>query len=92
VEVDHANRDTMDNRRCNLRFANRAQNCANTGPRRHNRLGIKGVYQIGEHPRFYARIVRQGRRYHLGAFDTAEEAQGAYLKAAQRFYGDFARV
>src|SRR3990167_9216446 len=43
-EVDHKNGDTLDNRRCNLRCATRAQNAANMDKYSSNTSGYKCVF------------------------------------------------
>ena len=42
--VDHKNRDTFDNRRCNLRLCSRSQNSHNRGLLKENTSGVTGVY------------------------------------------------
>jgi hypothetical protein len=88
VEVDHRDRDRLNNRWSNLRDATQAQNNANVGARRHNRLGIKGVKPHGQ--RFIARITVDRRAVHLGVFDTPEAAHAAYVEAARARWGEFA--
>ena len=84
-EVDHINGDGLDNRRQNLRIASRIENAANTGPRRHNRSGFKGVYANRN-----GWVATFGGQY-LGFFDTAEEAALAYDTAARNARGEFAK-
>src|SRR6516164_5569119 len=79
-DLDHINGQRFDNRIANLRLANRKQSVANRGPRCDNKLGMKGVYRVGD--RFVARIKISGRNIYLGTFDTAEEANEAYRRAA----------
>ena len=43
VLVDHINRDTRDNKKCNLRLATKSTNAMNTKIRKDNTSGIKGV-------------------------------------------------
>lgn len=90
MQVDHVNCDTLDNRRSNLRFATNAQNVMNSGVRRDNQSGLKGV---GKHKSGWtARITVSGKTTYLGLFRTPEEAHAAYSSAAKIMHGEFARV
>lgn len=89
--VDHINCDPSDNRWCNLRHATRSQNNANTGARKTNLLGVKGVSQLPS-GRFRTEILLNGRRRYLGTFNTIEEASAAYQQAANDHHGEYARV
>lgn len=86
-EVDHINGDGIDNRYVNLRLCDRGQNSRNTP-----KLGAAGFRGVARTPkgRWYARIMLEGRHAYLGVFDTPEEAQEAYLKAAEEYHGEFA--
>jgi hypothetical protein len=89
--VDHINGDRLDNQRDNLRLVTRAQNQWNRQVQ-HNQSGYKGVSWHRRKRKFYARIQANGQRYHLGYFDTAEEAAQAYDAAARRLFGEYARL
>lgn len=91
-DVDHKNGDAMDNRRDNLRFGTRSQNCANQKIRSTNKSGFKGVNFSKEHQKWVARISVNFRRIHLGYFSTAEKAALAYNTAAQKHFREFARL
>lgn len=86
--VDHANRDTLDNRRANIRLCNQSQNSANAKPRA--ACGLKGVVARGS--RFVAYIRVGGRPTFLGSFASAVDAHAAYVEAARVVHGEFARA
>lgn len=87
LEVDHINRDFMDNRKSNLRICTRKLNMTNKGEtqkRNKNNIGLPtGVSRIKD--RFYARISSKTegklQQTSLGAFPTREEASKAYQEA-----------
>ena len=89
VLIDHINRDPLDNRIENLRACNKAQNSANCKVNIRNKLGVKGV-SMTRGGRFRSVIRKQGKLCYLGTFDTAEEANAAYVKAAKEHHGEFA--
>lgn len=78
-EIDHRDRDSLNDRWENLREATRQSNETNKGAYRNNKLGIKGVVIKGG--RAYASIRRHGRRIQLGSFASAEVAGVAYRTA-----------
>jgi hypothetical protein len=92
LDVDHKNRNGLDNRKSNLRPATRSQNCANMGTRRASTGGAKGVTWSKQKLKWKAYIGINGEKLHLGYFETRAEGERAYLAAAQRYFGEFARV
>jgi hypothetical protein len=85
-EVDHRNRDSLDNREANLRLATRSQNCINT--RVENRTGFRGVQARANC--FVATGYVNGVRHNLGCFKTAAAAARAYDDFASAHHGEFA--
>jgi hypothetical protein len=90
ADIDHINGVRTDNRLANLREAARRNNLANR--RGHASSGLKGAYWHGQNGCWYSRIGVNGKSIHLGCFDTAEEANAAYLAAARKHFGEFARA
>jgi hypothetical protein len=87
AEIDHRNRDGLDNRRENLRECTHSQNLANAefpvGA-----TGYRGVRVMRS--KYQARIKVDQTYRHLGTFDTAEQAARAYDTAAREAFGEFA--
>lgn len=92
ANIDHKNMDKVDNRWDNLREATVAQNGWNAKAQKHNKSGFKGVILCRPTGRYYAQICANGQRHHLGHFATPEEARAAYVAAAAKYHGEFARV
>lgn len=89
-DVDHINGVRSDDRWANLRLATRSQNCANGKAKSGNRSGFKGVRR--DKNRWVATIMVQGRSIYLGRHSTPEQAHAAYMKAAEKHFGEFARA
>jgi HNH endonuclease len=94
VQVDHRNRDTLDNQTENLRLATQAQNSWNRKKSKYNKSGFTGVrYILGNRKRpWKAEIKHLGRNINLGHFKTAEEAIQIYRASARLLRGEFASV
>jgi hypothetical protein len=92
VEVDHINGDPLDNRRENLRRCSHAENMKNRKMHSNNKLGVKGVHWDKRGSCFRAQIKVDGKKIHLGMFGTPEEASKSYQRAAQLYFGEFARA
>jgi len=88
--LDHINGCPLDNRISNLRIATNPQNQANRR-RDRGKDTPKGVRRLPG-GRFAARISVDKKLHHIGVFDTAEDAQSAYMDAAKKHYGNFARA
>lgn len=91
-QVDHKNRNSLDNRRRNLRQCSTAQNGCNRGANKNNTSGFKGVSWYKRTAKWRAFIGVFSRLIHLGYFPTAAKAGRAYKAAARKYHGEFARI
>lgn len=98
-EVNHANGDTLDCRRGNLRPTSRATSQQAAKKRSTGRMPssrFKGVSLDGRaaplRDRWRAQIRAGGRLIHLGRHPTEEAAAAAYDEAALKHFGPFARL
>ncbi len=75
-EVDHINRVKDDNRWCNLREVSRTCNVRNTGNRKDNTSGVKGVnYEVKLRVSpWKVQIQINKKKYSIGLHKTLEEA------------------
>jgi hypothetical protein len=89
-EVDHANRDPLDNRRSNLRLCTKSQNQWNKGAYSNNSSGFKGVTFDRSQGKWEARIRVDGRMRRLGRYNAPEAAHAAYCAAVHELRGQFA--
>ena len=94
LQVDHRNKNTLDNRKCNLRICTNSENAMNRGKQKNNYSGFKGVRldKRRKRKKFRAKITANKIIYHLGSFEKADEARAAYRKAAKQLHGQFARI
>jgi hypothetical protein len=89
---DHANRDTTDNRRSNLRICSRAENNRNA---KKNIRGITSKYKGVTRRlsgRFGVYINYNKKSICLGTYDTETEAALVYNKNALQLYGEYANL
>lgn len=69
--IDHCNGDVLDNQKSNLRFVTPGESSSNVRAR--GLSGIRGVY-LTPSGRWHVKGKSMGQQYHLGTYDTIEEA------------------
>jgi hypothetical protein len=84
-EIDHQDRNGLNNRRSNLRAATHGQNMANRVPK--TKSGYKGVYPHGNSWVVYMTANKQ--HLYLGSFTDKHTAARAYNTAAKKYFGKF---
>lgn len=89
--IDHINGDTFDNRIENLRECSSTQNQYNRKKSKSNTSGVKGVGWSAQKQKWRARIIVDGREFHIGFFDTLKDAECAIFQKRQQVHGVFAR-
>lgn len=90
IKVDHWDRYGLNNRRLNLRVANKSQNGGNSNKSIANTSGFKGVSWHEHTKKWVAQICINSKRIHLGLFSTPEAAACVYDAAAIAHFGEFA--
>lgn len=87
--VDHINRDTLDNRKLNLRIASYQENSFNKSIRSDNTSGIIGVCFNKNAKKWCAKIKYNGETIHLGYFSDINEAIINRRIAEEILFGEY---
>lgn len=92
--IDHADRNTVNDRIENLREATHAQNMANTNKNKKSNSPYKGVtIEKGRaNIRWRSKIMFDGKRISIGLFESEQAAALAYNRKAVEIYGEFANL
>lgn len=91
IQVDHKNRNGLDNQRHNIRLCVSSENQYNKIG--WSKSGFKGVglnYYKMKSIRYRAYIQYNKKLIHLGYYNTAEDAARVYDIAAKKYFGEFA--
>jgi hypothetical protein len=91
-EIDHINRNGLDNRLENLRLCTNSQNHANQYRRVPHSSVFKGVSWSKQRKQWHSRLGCQGKDIQIGFFDSEIEAARAYDAKARELFGDFAKT
>ncbi len=80
-EIDHINRNGLDNQRKNLRIVTHKENLKNKSKYRSNKSGSVGVSWHKATKKWIAQITFNGQRKHLGVFNDREKAESKFLSS-----------
>lgn len=88
LEIDHINGDPSDNRWANLRCVDRATNCQNIRKAKARKNGgtLLGAHWCIVWKRWKSSITINYKKYHIGWFDTEQQAHEAYVRAKRKFH------
>ena len=86
-EVDHIDNDIQNNNINNLRLVNTQQNNQNRSLRSDNKSGYIGVFKRGN--KWVSFIKHNNIRYHLGSFDSVNEAVHIRNNKGRELFGDY---
>lgn len=84
MDIDHIDRNRMNNRIDNLRLVNQQQNKSNTEG--------KGYCFRKKSNKWSSQICVNYKDIHLGLFDTRELARDAYVQAKRHYCGEYSPV
>ena len=89
VYIDHQNRDSLDNRKSNLRTCNDSTNSMNSKLYRTNKSGHKGVRWDKYLNKWTAYIMKNQKFKHLGYFNNYEDAVKVREEAEKKYFGEY---
>ena len=90
--IDHIDGNKANNRPSNLRQCDRSTNGMNRSSQSNSTSKLKGVSFRKDRNKWLAKITRQGKAYHIGLYDTKEDASEAYRNAMYDMHGEFASL
>ena len=90
INYDHKNRNSLDNRKSNLRQCTVVENCRNRSKRSDNTSGVIGVTWHKPLQKWRATINLNKKLTHIGYYTNKNDAIVARLKAEFEHYGEFA--
>lgn len=86
-ELDHKNRNKLDNRKSNLHLTDRVGNCRNRGVMSHNTSGVSGVHWLESKRRWIVRIGDgSSKRIYVGSFRDKRLAIEARKRAERQLW------
>ncbi len=90
VQIDHINRNKLDNRRNNLRFCNNSENHFNRTITKRSTSGVKGVYWSSQKLKWRIQIQHKGKFHFFGYYDDLVVAKKVAKEKYKKLAGEFA--
>ena len=92
LEIDHKDKNRLNNLISNLRLATTSQNAMNKAKPSTSVGVLKGTTYHAASGKWRAQIQENGKRKHLGTFNSEMEAHLAWKQAATLAHGDFISI
>lgn len=89
-QIDHINRNRLDNRIENLRAANNSKNQHNKSIPKNNTSGIKGVTWNKRAKKWYVQLMFNKKQMYFGLYEDLELAELVIKEARKKYHGEFA--
>lgn len=91
IHIDHIDGNGLNNQKTNLRTCSRSQNLSNSRKRKSSTSSLyKGVYWDKQMSKWRSRFSLDGKKYHIGLYDSEKEAALAYNCSASFACREFA--
>lgn len=87
--IDHKNRNPLDNRKSNLRLANKSTNAMNSSIRIDNTSGYKGISWSISRSKWEVYITANKKAIKLGRYLDINEAIKVRLEAEIKYFGEY---
>lgn len=88
-DIDHQNRNGLDNRKENLRPCNDSTNKMNSKVYSTNKSGHKGVFWSNKHSKWVAFIMVNWKHKTLGYFKDFDDAVRCREEAEYKYFGEY---
>ena len=90
MQIDHIDKNKLNNQKSNLRWVTRSQNAQNRLKKENLTSKYIGVHSLGD--KWVAQIGENGKTIYLGTYKHECIAALAYNKAARKIYGENAMI